>query len=286
MRLKINGEQVNFSLEKEKTLAEVMSGVQAWLGGAGFVITGVSVDGQDLLSVPAGIWGNTAVDSIQEIDIQALHTADMKVDHWQTLDVWLGMLADEVKAPGPVLEELLTSLPETLGGIKANPFLPPGTDALDRFTRMFEGRRTDELRRWSPEQRQEAASLIGVLRKELGHRISDAAQPKEALARCVSDLHARVQQLPDVSVLLQTGKDKAAMETVIGFTDTVHSVLALVPFLPPDPERGRMIADLTPVLRDLVAAFDAKDSVLIGDLLEYEIAPRITRLMPLLEAGA
>ncbi len=286
MQLKINGEQVSFSLEKEKTLAEVMSGVQSWLGGAGFVITGVRADGQDLLSVPTGIWGKTAVDSIHEIDIQALNTADMKVDHWQTLDVWLGMLADEVRAPGPVLEELLASLPETIGGIKTNPFLPPGADALEKFTRMFEGRRIDEMRRWSPELRQEATGLIHALRGELGRRIADATQPREALARCVSDLRARVSQLPDVSVLLQTGKDKTAMETVIEFTDSVNSVLALVPFLPPDAERGRMIADLTPILRDLVAAFDAKDSVLIGDLLEYEVAPRVTRLMPLLEAGA
>jgi hypothetical protein len=102
----------------------------------------------------------------------------------------------------------------------------------------------------------------------------------------MSDLKSYVQRLPEVSVLLQTGKDKAAMDTIIGFTDTVHSVLALVPFLPPDPERGRLIADLTPVLRDLVAAFDAKDSVLIGDLLEYEVAPRITKLMPFLETSA
>jgi hypothetical protein len=286
VNLKINGETINFSLEKEKTLADVMQGIQGWLGSAGFVISGVLADGQDLLSMSPGIWGTTPVDSVQEIDVQALHTADMKVEHWQTLEVWLGMLADEVKAPGPVLEELLANLPETMEGMKKNPFLPSGADAMDRFARMFEGQRTTDIRRFSPEQRQEAAILIQTMRTELSRRITDAAQPREALSRCLSDLRTRVEQLPEVSVLLQTGKDKAAMETVIGFTDTVQSVLALVPFLPPDPERGRLIADLTPVLRDLVAAFGVKDSVLIGDLLEYEVAPRVTRLMPLLEQGA
>jgi hypothetical protein len=285
VELKINGEKVSLTLEKEKTLAEVMQGVQAWLGAAGFVVTAIHADGQDLMSISAGIWGNTAVDSVKEVDVQALHTADMKVELWQTVDVWLGMLADEVKAPGPVLEELLSNLPETLAGMKANPFLPSGADSLERFSVMFSGRKPAELRRWTPEQRQEAAALIGSMRAELSSRIADAAQPREALARCMSDLKSHVQRLPEVSVLLQTGKDKAAMDTIIGFTDTVHSVLALVPFLPPDPERGRLIADLTPVLRDLVAAFDAKDSVLIGDLLEYEVAPRITKLMPFLEAS-
>jgi hypothetical protein len=36
----------------------------------------------------------------------------------------------------------------------------------------------------------------------------------------------------------------------------------------------------------LIAAFQAKDLVLIGDLFEYEIAPRIDRLLPLLERCA
>jgi hypothetical protein len=286
VNLKINGEPVDFSLEKEKTLAEVMQGIQAWLGSAGFVISSVLADGQELLTMNPGIWAATPVDSVREIEVQALHTADMKVEHWQTLDVWLGMLADEVKAPGPVLEELLENLPETVEGMKKNPFLPSGADAMDRFERTFQGQGTAEIRRLSPEQRQEVAALIQTMRAELSRRIEDAAQPRAALSRCMTDLRTRVGQLPEVSVLLQTGKDKAAMETVIGFTDTVQSVLALVPFLPPNPERGRLIAELTPVLRDLVAAFDAKDSVLIGDLLEYEVAPRVTRLMPLLEHGA
>ncbi len=286
MRLLINGEPVSFSLEKEKTLAEVMQGIQSWLAAAGFVVSGVKADGQDLLSVPAGIWGSTAVDSVSEIEIQALNTGDVRVEHWQTLDVWLGMLAEEVMAPGPVLEELLANLPETLQGMEKNPFLPPGVDAMARFTRIFKGADPAGMRRWPAEQRREAAELIGVLRGELGKKIADAAQPREAIARCLSDLRARVETLPRVSVLLQTGKDKAAMETVIGFTDSVHAVLSLVPFLPPNAERGRVIAELTPVLRDLVAAFDAKDSVLIGDLLEYEVAPRMNRLMPLLEQSS
>ena len=58
--------------------------------------------------------------------------------------------------------------------------------------------------------------------------------------------------------------------------------LMLVPFLSPDPERGKLLAEFNPVLKELVAAFGTKDSVLIGDLLEYEIAPRMQRLAPLL----
>jgi hypothetical protein len=92
-----------------------------------------------------------------------------------------------------------------------------------------------------------------------------------------------MDDLKEVSLLLQTGRDKPAMEIVISFADNVQSLMDILPFLAPDPERARLLAELTPVLRELVAAFDSRDTVLIGDLLEYEIAPRMERIAPLLE---
>ena len=282
MRLTINGEEVSYALENEKTLAEVLQGVQGWLGEAGFIITGMRADSRDLLSIPAKTWGPTPVESIGVLEVSALHTADVRIEHWQTLDAWLGMLVDEVKAPGSALGELLESFDETMEGARTNPFLPPGSDGLQRLDALFSAQSPADIRRWPAERRAEAAALLASLREELARRIADSTKPGDALARCVTELRSLSSKLPEVSVLLQTGKDKSAMETIVGFTDTVQSVLALLPFLPPDPERGRAIADLTPTLKELVAAFDAKDSVLIGDLLEYEVAPRLRKLMPLL----
>ena len=37
--------------------------------------------------------------------------------------------------------------------------------------------------------------------------------------------------------------------------------------------------ELNGLLNDVLAAFDARDSVLIGDLFEYEIAPRVEALL-------
>ena len=315
MRLTINGEQVSYSLENERTLGEVVRGIQAWLAGAGFLITGMraagvsGADSQDLLKAPPADWSGTAVGSVQELDVQATHTGELKLAHWRTVDAWLAMLALEIRptaeggrseAQVVSLENLLAGLPETMESLRANPFLPPGSDVLDRFNALFKGqaaaegmRQTgreretaDQVHRWPAEATRAAAAIIDELRAGLQARIADASRPADALARCAAGVRASVARLPEVSLLLQTGRDKDAMDIVIGFADTVQALLMLVPFLSPDPERGKLLAEFTPVLKELVAAFGTKDSVLIGDLLEYEIAPRMQRLTPLLEKAS
>jgi hypothetical protein len=293
VRLTINGQQVSYSLENERTLGEVVRGVQEWLAGAGFLVTGMSADGGDLLHAPEKDWGGAPVESVQELRVDAARTADLKVEHWRAVETWLGMLADELAPESPqgetaALQELLSDLPDTMKGFSSNPFLPRGSTAGDRLEALFRGEETGAsataVRAWPAARTDEARAIIAELRGALAGRISDASRPAEALARCVPLIRGSLSQLSNVSVLLQTGHDKEGMDIVIGFTDSVQMLLSLVPFLAPNPERGRLLSELTPVLKDLVAAFGAKDTVLIGDLLEYEIAPRMERLAPLLEA--
>ncbi len=290
MRLTINGEQVSYSLEDERTLGEVVRGVQGWLAGAGFHVTRVTADGRELPVENARDWGSIDVTSCGELHVSATHTGEMKVEHWKTLGTWLRMLQDELgpEAAGPAanpaaLAELLSDLPGTLEGMRANPFASPGSPAVARFEAAFSGADAAAVAAWPPERKREAAGLIAELRGQLDRRLADCAAPQEALKRCAAQVRDSMGRLPEVSVLLQTGRDRPAMEIVIQFSDVVQSLLALLPFLPPDAERAKLLGELTPFLRDLVAAFDAKDSVLIGDLLEYEITPRIARLAPVLE---
>jgi hypothetical protein len=293
VRLTINGETVSYSLENERSLGEVVKGVQSWLAAAGFLVTELRADGRDLLQEQPEAWGDVAL--VQALDVKATHTGDMKIAHWQTVDVWFGMLAEELgraagMPPGAAagmpdpLEDLLAGLPQILEGFTANPFLPPGSDMARRFEALWKSQgRVEDPRAWPAERREEAAGLIRDLRAAVRQRMEDATHPKEPLARRTAMLRDSLGDLREVSLLLQTGRDKAAMDIMVRFTDVVQSLMDLLPFLPPDPERARLLTELTPVLRDLVSAFDAHDAVLIGDLLEYEVAPRMERITPLLE---
>jgi len=231
------------------------------------------------------------------------------VSHWRTVDAWLAMLEEELRGtedgaragetsatrtPGAAamdpLDELLSGLPQTMEGFAANPFLPPGSDVEKRFRALWlpapDASRplsAADVRAWPPERAREAAAVIQDLRTRVQKRIEDSTHPRETLARGARMLKESLDGLREVSVLLQTGKDKAAMGILIGFTDAAQSLIDILPFCAPDPDRARALTELIPVLRELVTAFDSRDSVLIGDLLEYEVAPRIERLAPLLE---
>ncbi len=286
MLLKINGQQVPYTLEKEARLSEFVQGVSDWLGRSGLLVTGIHMGESDLLAAPREGWEGTGLDAVREVDFQVRRTGDLRIEHWQTLAVWLEMLEQEVDAPGPGLEELLAGLAQTLSDAAHNPFEKSGAAMSDRLAAAFRGQSAADVRRWSVERRSQAAALIGQMRGRLAERILEASRPQEALKSCVEGLRAATAQLAEVPVALATGRDKQAMESVAGIADLIETLIALVPFLPPDPERATLFGELNGVFRDLIAAFDAKDTVLIGDLLEYEAAPRIGALIPLLERHA
>ena len=101
-----------------------------------------------------------------------------------------------------------------------------------------------------------------------------------------------IERLTEIAVLLQTGDDKTAMTLLIEFTDATQSLIrSIIRFneaLIKTNEDQKLINDLSPseffsglykFLHQIENAFDQKDSILIGDLLEYEIAPRMHHLL-------
>jgi len=98
-----------------------------------------------------------------------------------------------------------------------------------------------------------------------------------------------VPQLKEIPVQLQTGKDMTVLETIHRFSldlQGLYQVLPLIPLagLPGESSTvdgipfGEYPSELAPVLSELIKALEIKDTVLAGDLSEYELAPRIERL--------
>lgn len=98
-----------------------------------------------------------------------------------------------------------------------------------------------------------------------------------------------VPQLKEIPVQLQTGKDMTVLETIHRFSLDLQGLYQVLPLIPLARLPGEISAvdgipfgeypsELAPVLSELIKALEIKDTVLAGDLSEYELAPRIERL--------
>ncbi|MBU8912467.1 MAG: hypothetical protein KOO61_00470, partial [Spirochaetales bacterium] len=120
-------------------------------------------------------------------------------------------------------------------------------------------------------------------------RLREFESPVRELSLTLGQLVACSVPLVEVPIQLQTGSEALAMGTVVRFTELLSRVIRLLPLATDsdiDSDKiSRFALDLTPFLQQLREAFEIQDGVLIGDLLEYEIAPRLAQLPSLMPDG-
>ncbi|MBN2874383.1 MAG: hypothetical protein JXM71_04750, partial [Spirochaetales bacterium] len=133
--------------------------------------------------------------------------------------------------------------------------------------------------------RESTRSLADKLVAFFGERLAELQEPRAAMLSAARIFDAIKDDLSEVPVRLQTGKDAEAMRTMVLAVELVNKMVRIMPVLTrtasavPLEIGGTPVAEFygsfNDVLRELATAFENKDSVLIGDLAEYEIRPRL-----------
>ena len=97
--------------------------------------------------------------------------------------------------------------------------------------------------------------------------------PEDEARAVILRLKGTKAEMEQVALLLQTGKDAEAMQYIITCTEYILKALRLLVLAPKSEDIKSFRDELNSVLLELKEAFTVKDSVLIGDLMEYEIRP-------------
>jgi hypothetical protein len=285
LEIRINEQPLAFSLENERTLGEVIRGLEQWLSASELVLCEARWDGRELLGVPPEEWSGTPTAAVRSLEITVRHASELRLANLRTLLEYLE--AVRAFAAGPEnrdTEELLRGYPLFLESLRRH-FSEAEFGAEAAGLTVLAGG-PEGLRRLAPESRASLTAAAERLSERIGLRLEEADDPRAALRRLSAELEAAAAGISEVSVLLATGRDRQAMEAVVRFSELSQRLLRLLSRLEVPAVGGRepreFFAELNRMLGDLLAAFQARDTVLIGDLLEYEIAPRFRQLQAVL----
>jgi hypothetical protein len=264
MEIRIDGTLTDVTLEKEKTLGELIDGISAWLENSGHFLSGLKIDGV--------VIGAGAMDAIFSRPLEEIQKLDIETS------VLAELMAEALINAGQDIADYGNASFEEQGRIREAWETSPAASFLARHV--------PDMYSCAIRTLKGEGLTVDQFRFLIGERIRELKDPVEELASLETLVESIAVRLEDLPLDIQTGKDSRAAETVQLFSNITEKLFRLSSLL----KLEGIIADIKTIdtatyqsfveefsaaLQELIAAYEAKDAVLVGDLAEYELAPRL-----------
>jgi hypothetical protein len=272
MRIYINESPADIVLEAEKTVGDILSGIDEWLSSSEHRISGLRIDGEpvDLAAMTAAFERslehidalNIIVSSWDELALEALLNSKEDVAFYEAASAEDKECIKSVWKNSPAACFLSDHIP----------------DVFAQMEKTFSGEGL------SPAE----------ISKTLDERVSELADIGKEFRSMAPLIETIAKRLEDLPLDIQTGQDRKAAETVSIFTKAAEKLLRLIHILNIQGMRLENLAieeqplvafieAFTALLKELLTAYENKDVVLVGDVAEYEISPRLRKLYAAIE---
>ncbi|MDR3201210.1 MAG: hypothetical protein LBT68_07095 [Spirochaetales bacterium] len=287
MKIFVNGDALSFSLEKENSLFDIYQALSGWAASQGARITGLELDGRNVDILRPEEWGEVPLQSVQQLSLTAVSEEEAQGYGLSVIREYLEVLGRALEAGDDEAgREVLKEYPYIRRGLEIHLkdiFSNAGGKVFEADGLLL-ARRDDEP--FTQAEKEAMRSYVRALSVIVQDRLQEIKEPEKEAAAVARLLLGAKPALENVPVLLQSGKDREAMQNILSYTELALKAVRILSQRSGGQEDSREFCkELNGVLNDLTSAFEARDSVLIGDLFEYEIAPRTDRLAELLERG-
>ena len=289
MEVRINDNPIDVRLENETNALEVLRQLDQWLLSERFFISSVLINGTATSPSDTAVLEKIQIADVNLFDITAMPLDEMVYEGFATLLDYFTFLYRGIKENNTgLLADLYNEFPHILSSIDYILDLKVGSKPVsEALKNLFEGfsAASDGIH-----AKEGLAEFIENLCYYIEGRIREIANPLIELKAAASLMQAQIPGLEEIPILLQTGKERKAMEMIITFTEIHEKLTRLFPLLK-EKELGDILGstieglsfmdfykDLNLKFQELIEAMEAEDSILFGDLLEYEIAPKIGTL--------
>ena len=280
----VNGAPLALDDTEGKSLGQLLADAENRIDKEGSVIVALKVDGEEVDAENYARFAEQIASSVGSVDIRAEDAAAIKV-----------------RAIGTILELLAIAKRSSEDGAEAISDWPglraSSRDIRDAFASLFTaeelsfaqlfadilGRAGDEPDKAS---RVEISAQADALASVFRERLAELTSPISEMRTAAALFDERSSDLSELPVLLQTGKEGQAMKAVLYFIEVFNKVIRIIQGLRRSgidaasiSVEGSSIPDFygafNDVLREMTDAIEHNDTVLIGDLAEYEILPRM-----------
>ncbi|MCL2834588.1 MAG: hypothetical protein FWD78_15570 [Treponema sp.] len=267
MQILINGKPADIVLEAEKTIKDLLAGLEKWLEGSGGRLSGLCIDGVETTTGGLQQAFELKLENINSIDIRVSTLDELEAQALAELIKYCGLYADSS------FEER-QQVRKDWEDSAAYRFLSAEIKDIFKMSCLtFAGEGIP-------------AAELGFAANERLRELADPAAEINAMEKLAAET---VKRMIDLPLDVQTGKDGRAAETVRIFSDISEKIMRLLKI---QDQRGADLESLKiedlPVkkfldsfgdaLKELTEAYRNQDTVLIGDLAEYELAPMLTKL--------
>ncbi len=264
MDFTINGQTANITLEKEENVGELLSGIEQWLQNSDHCVSGIVIDGKDIVSGAVSEVFSQKLDSINTIDIRTSSQLELYLEALMTvlqcLEICENASYEDKKAIQKMWEE----------GAAASFIKHKETALFSLLNDVFSNTGLHP---------KDAQALIMERIRELEHTRQEIGSMEHLIEDCV-------KRLEDLPLDLQTGKNVKAAETMQFFSGISEKLFRIIAIMEQkgvhfesikieDQTFQAFFEELSTALEELLSAYESKDSVLVGDLSEYELAPRL-----------
>ena len=278
MEIKINGKPADITLENEKTVGEVLSGIQTWLESTGFSVSGLEIDSKS--------YGSLSLESAFSLSLEGLSSIDIQTSGWA--DLFLEALTSLLKD----LELYDKTEPEDQKNFREHWSLSaPALFLKDHDTNLYNAV-------LNAINNSDVMNITGTIPVIL-ERIREIKNPVEEMNAIHPLADEIAKRLEDIPLDMQTGKDGKAAETITVFSSLVEKIFRLIflfKYFKTDIDSIEVLSvnsqenqnlkdylgDFSTALKELISAYESKDTILVGDLAEYELAPRLRCLTEVL----
>lgn len=289
MEIGINGETIDFALEKETLIGEVISALKKWAHEQNSCISALFLDKKEIYLHQEETWQSIPLDEVDRIDIQLISGEEQIIQDLEVLSNYFSLYERALKAKNKeMLMELAGEYPFVKDNaselLLINPFL------LERH--LFHPMEESGLLDGAPQD-----SFIPLLLEEwasfrvmIKGRILELADPWKEGSRVATSLLQMKDELTQVPLLFQQGKDSEALDRIIILAELLSKFYRVLSTKQKELENHERLREFSHSLKEILAelsqALENQDTILMGDLVEYEILERLDTMVELFKEAA